>query len=550
MRALLPLLLIASCGSCPTTPTPTPTTTTTLTLASTSEPSSLCPLFSDGGASAEVQGLLFRELVQLTQDGRVADLAAKIPKLGDGAVVDAAGRLVVDWTLRDDAYWSDGTAVTAADVVAGWKVALDDKLPVTTGRDQAKKVESVVAVDPHHVRVTWKTPTPSFADQRQHRVLPAHLVLNTDGSVRDIDKNGFCRRPVGNGPFALVEWQPGAFLRFDRNPRHQPLAQLDAVVVKIVPSTDALASALLAGDVDATLAAGGLAPVEAARDADGQPQLRVLSAPGSTWIHLDFRLDDAVLDDVKVREALARAVDRNALADVAGTGSVDVDDSFFPPSHWAHAAVTAIAFDPAGAERLLDEAGFPRPAPGGVRMHLELAAASGQKDTERVLQAMQAMWAAVGVDVALDLKPFKVFFGENAKKRKLKQLSFYAWTVDESSMATTLWRADRIPDAANGFTGQNLPGWKNDEVTKLLIDVDNTLDEGDRTAKLAIVQQRFREELPALSFWFRRAAVVVNCGVSGIAPTGTLTPTTWNSATWARAPTSPTPTTAPPSPPG
>lgn len=560
LALLLLLLALTSCeAACRQTTTglkahPPAEPKTRLTLATTSEPSSLCPLFSDGGATAEVQGLLFRELVVATADGKRADLAARVPALGDGAVVDDKGRLVVDWFLRDDAFWDDGTAVSAADVVAGYKVAVDDALPVTTGRDQAKKIESVVAVDAHHVRVVWKEPQPSFADQRQHRVLPAHLVLNPDGSVKDIVKSGFCRRPVGNGAFALKEVKEGAYLLFAPNEHHVPRAKLDELVVKIVPSTDAVASALLAGDVDASFAAGGLGPVEAARVVDGHPALHVLSAPGSTWIHLDFRLDDDVLKDVRVRDALARAVDRGALVDVAGKGSVDVDDSFFPPQHWAHVAVPKIVFDPAAAEQLLDDAGWKRPAPGAIRvnakgapLHLELAAASGQKETERVLQAMQAMWRVVGVDVALDLKPFKVFFGENAKKRKIKQLSFYAWTVDESSMATNLWRADRIPDEQNGWSGQNLPGWKNDEVTRLLTEVDATLDTGARKEKLAIVQRRFREELPALSFWFRRSVVVVSDGVGGMAPTGTLTPTSWNSATWTKTTS---PTSSPPAPPG
>ena len=111
------------------TPPTTTTTTTiakkTLTLGVTSEPSSLCPLFSDGAPTAEVQGLIFRELVQSTPAGKIGDLAARVPSLGDGAHVDVDGTFVVDWTLRDDVRWSDGVPVTSKDVVAGWTVARD-----------------------------------------------------------------------------------------------------------------------------------------------------------------------------------------------------------------------------------------------------------------------------------------------------------------------------------------------------------------------------------------------------------------------------------------
>ncbi len=514
------------------------TTPKRLTFGITSEPPSLCPLFADGGATAEVQGLLFRELVRSTPDGRVGDLAVSLPRLGQGAVVAPDGTLVVDWTLRSDARWQDGTPVTAVDVVAGWKIAADPAQQTTSGNALAQQIERIDVVDPLHFRVVWKTQQPSFADVRVHRVLPAHLVLNADGSAKNLTRDAFCRRPIGNGPFRLVEWTPGAHLLFARSGAFEPRPLLDEVLVKLVPSTDALQSALLAGDVDATFGNGGLAPTEALRVAEGTT-LQTFLTPGTTWVHLDFRLDDPWLADVRVRRALALALDRNALVQAIGGDAYDVDDTFFPRSHWARASVPTIPFDPKESARLLDAAGFTL-APGaalrtnaaGEILRLELAAASGQKDTERLLQMMQARWREVGVDVVLDLKPFKVFFGENAKKRKLKHLSFYSWVVDESSIGTGLWRSDRIPTEANGFTGQNFPGWKNDEVTRLLQEADTTLDTNARQMKLARVQQLFIDEMPALSFYFRKTSVVAREGVTGLAPTGTLTPLAWNAERW------------------
>lgn len=532
------------CCSKTTTTTTTPTTTTPsrLTFGITSEPSSLCPLFSDGGATAEVQGLLFRELVRSTAQGIEPDLAEFVPALGSGAVVAADGTLTVSWTLKADAFWQDGTPVTAADVVAGWKVAVDVTQQVTTGGTLAKDIEGIFVVDARHFRVVWKTQQPSFADVRVHRVLPAHVVLNADGSAKNLGRDGFCRRPIGNAAFRLLEWMPGAHLLFARNEHFQPRPRLDEVLLKIVPSTDALQSALLAGDIDATFGNGGLAPTEALRVAN-TGGLQTLRAPGSTWVHLDFRLDDPWLSDLRLRRALALGIDRKALVQAVGGDAYDVDDSFFPRQHWARVATPAIAFDPTQSARLLDAAGWMlkpgseiRVNAAGQPLHLELAAASGQKDSELLLQMMKASWLGIGVDVALDLKPFKIFFGENAKKRKLKHLSFYSWVVDDSSIGSALWRSDRIPSAANGFTGQNLPGWKNDEVTRLLIEADGTLDIAARKLKLARVQQLFVDDLPALSFYFRQTVVVARPGVTGLSPTGTATPLAWNAALWEIAP--------------
>jgi peptide/nickel transport system substrate-binding protein len=511
-----------------------------LTVGVTSEPSSLCPLFSDGAPTAEVQGLVFRELVQSTPQGKVGDLAARVPLLGDGARTEADGTFVVDWTLRDDARWSDGVPVTSADVVAGWTVARDAAQATTGGRDLAQKIARIDVVDARRFRVVWRAPEPAFAEVRTHRVLPAHRVLNADGTAKDLSRDPFCHRPTGSGPFVVVESQPGAWLRLRRNDHFVPRPLLDEVTVKIVPSTDALGAALVAGDVDVSFGNGGLSPTEAARLVSANAEtLAALRAPGTTWVHLDFNLDDAVLKDARVRRAIALALDRKGLVHAVAGAAYDVDEGFLPRHHPLRVDVPAIPFDPAAARKLLNDAGYRAREDGDVRvdakgtpLRLQLSAASGARDTERLLQLVQAALRDVGVDVVLDLRPFSVFFSEGAKKRRLPHLSFYAWVIDESSSGANLWRADRIPSADNGFAGQNLAGWRDDEVTRLLAEADTSVDVALRKRNVARVQQRFVQDIPALSFWFRPAVVVARRGVTGLSPTGTSSPLAWNAAGW------------------
>jgi peptide/nickel transport system substrate-binding protein len=511
-----------------------------LTLGVTTEPSSLCPLFSDGAPTTEVQGLLFRELLQATPSGKVPDLALRIPVLGTDTLTDGDGHFVVSWILRDDAFWSDGVRVTARDVVAGWRVATDPAQATTGGRDLATKIERIEVVDDQRFRVVWRAPEPAFAEVRTHRVLPAHRILTSAGAVRNFTQEGFCRRPVGNGPFVLLDEQPGAFLRLGRNERAVPRPLLDEVVVKIVPSTDGLAAALVAGEVDATLPHGGLSPTEARRVVEGHAaELQQLRAPGTTWVHLDFNLDDPMLQDLRVRQAIAMALDRRRLVESVVGDAYDVDDGFFPRHHPLRVSLPGTPYDPVRAKALLDEAGFlvvgddpVRVNAQGKPLRLQLAAASGQRETERVLQLVQSGLREVGVDIVLDLRPFKVFFSEGAKKRKLPHLSLYAWVIDESVTGANLWRADRIPTVDNGFTGQNLPGWRSALVTQLLTEADNVVDVDVRKRNLVVVQQKFLEEIPALSFWFRPSVVVSHRRLKGLAPTGTLSPLSWNASAW------------------
>ncbi len=508
----------------------------------TAEPTTLVPLFASSAVESELGGLLFRELVKTTAAGDVGDLAEQVPRLGQGARIDASGRLVVEWTLRK-ATWSDGRPVSTDDVLAGWKIALADDQPVATGRDLARAVERIDRIDDRRFRVVWKAPHPSFASPRVHRILPAHLVLDSSGQPIPMTRNAALRRPIGNGSFVWVDELAGAWLRFKKRADAVDVdvdVDVDEIVVKIVPSTEALASALISGDVDATLPQAGLAPTEATRLlAEHKGRFTVARAPGTTWVHLDFNLDDPILADVRVRRAIASALDRVTLVSAVAGDAYDIDEGFLPRQHPARVELPRIPFDRARAEALLDEVGLKRPAAGALRVRadgtawqLQLAAASGQRDTERLLQLVQAALRDVGVDVVLDLRPFKVFFAEGAKKRKLPHLSVYAWTVDAESTGSSLWRADRIPSADNGWSGLNLPGWRNDEVTTLLTALESTIDVTARRVALARVQAVFLEEIPALSLYFRPAIVVARMGVSGLLPTGTSTPMAASASTW------------------
>jgi peptide/nickel transport system substrate-binding protein len=538
-------IVAAVAGACPRTPVvgAEPVGPVRLRFGITAEPSTLVPLFGGSAADSEVGGLLFRELVAVEAGAPpIGDLAEVVPTLDNhGAAIDSTGRLVVSWTLRSDGRWSDGTPVTSADVVAGWKVALDETQAVTTGRDQAKDIESIDVVDAQHFRVIWRTPQAGFAAPRVHRVLPAHLVLDSNGTPRNLAATGFLRHPVGNGPFVVVDDVPGAHLLLRR--RSEVPLSIDEVLVRFMPSTESLASALLAGDLDATFPQAGLSPTEAARLVAEHPgRFTMTRAPGTTWVHLDFNLDSPVLADVRVRRAIAMAIDREAIVHAVAGDAYDVDEGFLPRHHTARLTLPRVVVDAAAAEKLLDEAGFRRHHPGEMRvdgkgapLQLQLASASGQRDTERLLALVQDSLRTVGVDVVLDLRPFKVFFAEGAKKRRLPHLSFYAWTVDADTTGGSLWRADRIPSADNGFAGLNLPGWRNDDVTRLLQEADATIDDAVRVRNLGKVQALFMSELPALSFYFRPSVVVSRIGVTGLAPSGTQTPLAHGAGRW-RAP--------------
>jgi peptide/nickel transport system substrate-binding protein len=138
----------------------------------------------------------------------------------------------------------------------------------------------------------------------------------------------------------------------------------------------------------------------------------------------------------------------------------------------------------------------------------------------------------VGVDVRIDLRPFAVFFGENARHRTLPHLAFYAWTLDPTSTGCALFCSDRIPSEANHFRGQNFPGLRDDDVTAWLSAADASLDNGVRKSLVAQAQARIATLVPVVPLYFRPVLVASSARVTGLAPSGTLTPVTAGAVLW------------------
>lgn len=522
-----------------------------LVVVTTAEPDTLSPFLTTSAGAREIGALVARDLVVTDPAwANVPDLAAAVPSLARGDVRPGpGGKLVVTWQIRDDARWEDGAPVSPADFLLGWRVQADPTQEIVSGRDDALRIESMVpAADGKGFVVTWREPNPFFAEPRVHRPLPAHVVgqrLDDGGRLRPLKDDPLARAPLSNGPFRLVEHVPGQHLLFRRNEHFAPRPLLDEVLVKIAPSTTGALTLLQSGDAHLVLPSGGPSPVEARAFVEQHRERFALRiAPGQVWTHIDVNLDDPWLKDVRVRRALAAALPRQQIFDAISGGLYETAETYLPPRHWGHAKLPPLVFDPAAARKLLDDAGWKTLGPDGVRrnqkgerLSLQLAAASGQPETEQLLVLVRQAFLEVGVEVTLDLRPFKVFFGEGARKRRLPHLAFYAWTLDGSSMGGALWRKDKIPAADNGWNGQNLPGWRNDEATALLVEADATLDLEERRRLLRRVQELVREELPAIPMYFRPVVVVHDRRVRGLEPTGTQTPLTWNAANWELAET-------------
>ena len=163
---------------------------------------------------------------------------------------------------------------------------------------------------------------------------------------------------------------------------------------------------------------------------------------------------------------------------------------------------------------------------------LRFSAVAGIRDIEQLEQLIQSDLAKIGVELQIDNKPAKTFFGEFARHRKFPDMSFYAWISAPDGWSHTLWQDDYIPSEKNNWQGQNYPGWRNREVTELLKRVPSEMDADKRLQLMARVQELFVDELPAIPMYFRPVVAIATTRLKNYQPTGTLTPISWNADKW------------------
>jgi peptide/nickel transport system substrate-binding protein len=260
-------------------------------------------------------------------------------------------------------------------------------------------------------------------------------------------------------------------------------------------------------------------------------RFRIHYQPGLIYEHIDLNLDNPALADARVREALLRGIDRKQIVERLFDNRQPVAHSFVNPLDWMHDdTLPATPFDPDGARRLLEEAGW-RPGPDGIRRNaagerlaLELMTTAGNRSRELVQQVLQGMWRQIGIDIRIRNEPPRVFFGETVSKRRFQAMALFAWISSPENVPRTILHSTEIPSEARNWSGQNYTGFRNQEMDDLIENLPLILDREERRPMWRRVQEIYMTERPVLPLFFRSDAHVWPRWLDGVRPTGHLAP--------------------------
>lgn len=353
-----------------------------LTVALPNDAKSLDPTFQINFTERQPLYLIYNTLVGLTPDFSYAPELAERWELADGGA-----KLVMH--LRSGVKFHDGTDFDAAAVKWNLDRRLDPAVGSPSRQQLSEFVSGVDVVDPATIAINLKGPAPNLLGMLGQRegfmISPAAAAKHG----KDLGMN-----PVGTGPFIFKEWDPGAKLIVEKNPTYWEKGKpyLDRIVFMQTANPVVGVPRLLTRELDFVAA---LTPIDV-RPLEGRAGIKLARSPGNRWMALQMRIDRPPFDNVKLRQAIAHAIDRKRMVDIIMNGKADVAEGPTPPGlWWFDPALKAYPYDPAKAKALLAEA--------GVSPDLELALSTTPVAiNQQVSQLAQEQLKAIGLKVRIE----------------------------------------------------------------------------------------------------------------------------------------------------
>jgi len=512
------------------------------------EPDVLNPLFAEAPAAMSVLATIFTVDVQRDSAWKLFPQGVQsLPSLKDGTWKLRGETMTLVWRLKPRD-WHDGTPVTCGDFSFGYHVARNVNVPVVA-RDLTNRIAGVICPNGDRgteIVVNWKERYAyAHAAVTEHGALPRHILEAPyrmhPAALPEAPFGRDPERTVGDGPYRLVEWRRGVSLTADAAPNHRIFGtpRIRRITWRFIPDTHALVENILSGTIDviSTIGISYDQAVQLERRATGR--IKVFFEPGLIWEHIDFNFANPILADVRVRRALAHAINREQISRLFG-GKQPISHTYLPPKHPGHTdAVAKYPYDPPRARGLLQEAGW-TPGPGGIlrdlagrRLSLEINTTTGIRAREQVEQIIQRNLREVGVELTIRNFPARVLFGEITTRRKFKALTMYAWALSPISDCEQLYTSDGIPAEENGWAGQNYPGYQNGEMDRVCHAASREIDETKRNRLLRESATIFARDLPAVPLYVRRVVAATKPGLRNYSAVHAGTSyETWNAPRW------------------
>jgi peptide/nickel transport system substrate-binding protein len=462
--------LLLSMLSCSQAPDPN-----TLVMIIESGPTNLDPRVGIDAQSERIGELLFDALLTRDEHLNVQPGLAERWEIPDP--------VTYIFHLHRGVSFHDGRPLTSRDVK--WTLAslLDGKIRSTKSASY-RFVDHIDAPDDFTVIFHLKEP---------NSTLLWNLSEGASGIVPYGSLDEITRQPIGTGPFKFVSAEQDKEIILARNDNYWGTkARLSRVRFTIVPDATTRALELRKGSADAAINALTSDTIVAL---EREPNLQIDRAPGTVLSYLAFNLHDPTLQDVRVRQAIAYALDRGPLLQYIWRGFAQPAQSILPQQSWAYDQdVADYPHDPEKARQILDAAGYP--ARDGIRFHLTM-----KTSTEESTRLMAAVWQQQlgDVGIALDIRTFEfaTFFADvTSGAFQLYSLRWIGGNEDPDIFEYA-FHSNRFPPK-----GANRGFYSNPRVDSLIDQARREIDQNARKKLYDEVQQILARDVPYINLWY------------------------------------------------
>ncbi len=404
------------------------------------------------------------------------------------------------WTfqLREGVKFHDGTDFNAEAVVFNFERWMDPDHPFHQGEfpyygymfggykgDEGHVIEAVKAVGEYTVEFKLKRPLGPFLNN----LAMTPFAIASPEAIKKYGEE-FGQNPVGTGPYVFEEWKKNDTITLLKNEDYwmEGAPKLDRLIFKTIPDNSARLTALQSGEIDLM---DGLNPDDVAVvESDGALQL--FKRPSMNVGYLALNTEKAPLDNVKVRQAINHAINKQALIDAFFGGLGEPAKNPMPPSLWGYNDdIKDYEYNPERAKELLAEAGYPD------GFEIELWTFPNPRpyipQPQKIAEAVQADLGRVGIKVTITSHEWAPYLDKTGKGEH--KMAFLGWTGDNGDPDNFLYvLLDK--DNAKGPDAGNIAFYKSDELHDILIEAQQLSDQAQRAQLYMKAQEIIKEDAP------------------------------------------------------
>ncbi|MBE4908524.1 hypothetical protein IMZ08_10695 [Bacillus luteolus] len=500
-----------------------------VTIAFNSEPGNLNPMVWATTSDTNVTHMVFDSLVIPDEELKM------VGRLAENWTVSDDGKTYT-FNLKKDVKWHDGQPFTAEDVEFTFTSLADSTYdagaywrvdPIVGAAEYkagtADKVAGIEVVDEHTIKFTTKESFAPFISGLFIGVLPKHIL--GDVSPGEWEKHESNRAPIGTGPFKFVKWETGQYIELEANKDYfDGPPNLDKVIVRFGDANTMLAS-VLSKDVDITSV-----PIAETPSVSTLDYASLVNQTSLSVYYVGFNAKNDHFKEPKVRQALAHAVNKQAIVGSILGEYGKVADDIFPSNHWSHNPNLPIYdFDTSKSDALLQEAGYQKNGNGiyekdGKELSFLMEVPTGTKEREKSAVLLKQMWESMGVKMEIRSLDFPTLVTkllpktDDGKQREVTKDDYDAYILGFGVEADPDEYRSYFGSAYMPPNGYNFVGYSDPLVDELLEKQTTEVDFEKRQQLIWEVGKKLAEDEIWIPLYEQVSPFVVNNRVQGFAP--------------------------------